>query len=232
MSTTVSTVSTENAVIFDFNGVVVDDEPQHARAFAAVLREEGIELTEEDYFGRYLGLDDRGLFQHVLADHGRPPPAADAIAARVERKAEAYLHEIKSGFELCAGANTLIRSAAERYPLAVGSGARRHEIELILERAGLRACFETIVSADDVSAGKPDPETYVLAYQRLRERHARLRPASCLVIEDAPNGLKAARAAGMQTIAVCGSRTRDELGEADRVVASLTDLAASTLFPG
>ena len=220
-----------NAVIFDFNGVIVDDEPQHMRAFATVLKTQGVELTEASYFERYLGFDDRDLFRRVLADHGRTP-STDEVAALVADKAEAYLRELEGGFELCAGAADLVQACAKRYPLAIGSGARHHEIVLILERSGLDDCIDVIVSADDVSAGKPDPETYQKAFDVLCSRHAGLRPEDCVVIEDAPNGIRAARGAGMRTIAVCASRSRADLAEADRIVDSLADLSASDLFPG
>lgn len=231
------------AVIFDFNGVVVDDEPQHMRAFAQVMARRGITLTEGVYFARYLGLDDRGFFRRVMADHGRPLPDDAQLSALLAEKADAYLREIDGGVALCPGAEQLIRVCAERWPLAVGSGARRHEIVLILERAQLTDCFAAIVSADDVSAGKPDPETYLSALAQLRAvqpepgaqhsehrgQQPELHAGACVVIEDAPHGIDAAHAAGMRVIAVCGSRTRAELSAADLIVDSLQELGPADI---
>jgi HAD superfamily hydrolase (TIGR01509 family) len=222
------------AVIFDFNGVVADDEPQHARAFARVLEPLGVELTEAAYFSSYLGLDDRDLFRQVLGDHDQPIPGRDRLAELVAAKADAYRREIESGVALCAGARELIIACARELPIAIGSGARRHEIVHILEAVGLGDRFDAIVSADDVSAGKPDPETYALALTRLRRRRPALEAGTCVVLEDAPHGIAAAHAAGMRCVGVCGSNSRAELAKADLVVDSLEELTVEALsaLPG
>jgi len=220
---------TAGAIIFDFNGVIADDEPQHASAFATMLAGENIELRQDDYFRRYLGLDDRDLFRRVLADHGRPEPEGERLAALVAAKADVYRREIEGGVELCKGARQLIVECGAPRMRAIGSGARGSEIALILQQHDIADCFDTIVSADDVRRGKPDPETYALVLTRLRSQRPELVASDCVVIEDAPNGIRAAAAAGMRTIGVCGSSGADELHEADLIVASLEELRVSDL---
>jgi HAD superfamily hydrolase (TIGR01509 family) len=214
------------AVIFDFNGVIIDDEHHHFEAFRIVLAEEGISLTEPDYIGRYLGFDDRSMLAAVLESEGRSLPAA-GLDQLVERKAEAYLKLLEAGIVLFPGAAELVEHLSFELPLAINSGARRHEIELTLQRSGLSGCFSVIVSADEVRTGKPDPEGYLTACQRLRESDPRcddLEPAQCLVIEDAPSGIEAARSAGMVCLAVSHSRPVSDLARAHGVFAGLKGL--------
>lgn len=220
-------------IIFDFNGVIVDDEHLHYRAFAQVLQEDGLTLTEREYFEHYLGLDDRGFFRQALSDKWRRPPAAAEVRALVERKADVYLELLgddPATLPLFPGVVELVRRSAEHLPLAINSGARRREIELILERAGLRDCFPVVVSADEVEEGKPSPEGYLTALRRVRrevEGCRDVQPAQCLVIEDAPHGIAAAHAAGMRCVAVASSRPKSELAAADAVVERLEELDLS-----
>lgn len=218
------------AVIWDFNGVVIDDEDIHGGAFAAVLAELGLELSLERYYARYLGLDDRGFFRAALADLRGSAPAADEVDALVERKADAYAALLPADFALIDGAEALIRSTAAAGPIAIASGARRREIEAVLARFDLASCFTAVVSADEVEHGKPDPEGYRKAWQALAAVRAGLAAADCLVIEDAPPGIRAAHAAGMRCVAVATSRTRAELGEAEAVVDTLVGLDAHRLW--
>src|SRR3989442_948144 len=115
------------------------------------------------------------------------------------------------------------RASAARVPLAVASGALRHEIELILAQAGLADCFAAIVSAEDVSVGKPSPEGFLRALERLRVRLPDLAPRDCLVVEDSQPGLEGARRAGMRCLAVTNSYPAAELGGADLIVRSLAE---------
>ncbi len=205
------------AVLWDFNGVVVDDEPLHYRAFNEVLTEDGQPLAESQYFGEFLGLDDRGMFRAVL---GRQD-----VEEWVERKSKAYMRLLDGGYTLFEGCEALMRGLHGAAPQAVGSGARRAEIEAILTRSGLRSLISAIVSADDVPRGKPDPMVYRAAAEALG-----VRPKDCIVIEDAPPGIRAAQAAGARCIAVATSRPAEQLQEADRVVQSLAELSAQDIL--
>jgi beta-phosphoglucomutase len=180
------------AIIFDFNGVIVDDEPLHLELFKRVLSEEGIGLSDEDYHAKYLGYDDRGCFVAALTDAGRVEAAtnADFIHELIDRKAEYYRRAIKERCLLFPGVVELVERSAARFPLAIASGALRGEIEWVLEQGGVRRCFQEIVAAEDVSACKPDPEGYVKALAALNARSdASIFAAECLVIEDSVAGV-------------------------------------------
>ncbi|MFN7947209.1 MAG: HAD family phosphatase [Blastocatellia bacterium] len=221
------------AIIFDFNGVIVDDEPLHLELFRRVLEEEGLSLSDEDYHEKYLGYDDRGAFTAALADQGREARAADQtyIESLIERKARYYLDAINERMLLFPGVVELARRMAEKFPLAIASGALRHEIELVLKRGELRDCFRVIVASEDVSACKPDPEGYVKALALLNETMQRsIEPAQCLVIEDSVAGIEAARRAGMRCLAVTNSYTAAELTAADAVVTSLAEIDPVQIF--
>lgn len=220
------------AIIFDFDGVVADNEPIHFAMFRQVLAEIGLPLTEEDYYAKYLGFDDKGCFAAVLAAHGRPAPAA-TIRDLVERKAQAYLAYIRDHLVIFPGVTQLVREAAARYPLAIASGALRHEIEFILEQAGIRKEFGHITSSEDVRQGKPDPEGYLHALAALNAGRRTGRPpieaGNCLVIEDSIPGIRAGHAAGMKVLAVANTHTLQDLHEADVVTHSLAEVRLADL---
>ena len=207
------------AVIFDFNGVIADDEHLHQRAFASTLAAANVTLTPDDYFETYLGLDDQRMLQTVFRHKLGRPPSASELEQLLARKDEAYLQQLDAGVQLHSGAAELIVELADEWPLAVASGARRHEIERILREHELLHHFTTIVSADDVAHSKPHPAPYLAALEQLRQHgHPKLAPHRCVVIEDAPAGIEAALAAGMIAVAVATSRTSAELGRAKAVV--------------
>lgn len=220
------------AILFDFNGVIVDDEPAHCRAFAEVLGSEALTFTPEEYFSRYLGLDDPSFFTAFLSRIRGEPPGDAEIERMVQAKAAAYWQELEQGLPLFAGVAPLVRRLAAELPLAINSGARRHEIERILDRAGIADCFLVIKSADEVRVGKPDPEGYLAVRDTLRKevkRCAHLTSGECLVVEDAPPGIRAAHAAGMKCVAVANSRPATDLSEADAVVSTLEGMSLADL---
>lgn len=200
------------AIIFDFNGVIVDDEPQHCEALIATLASYGFPLDREGYYREYLGFDDRECFRFTFTRMGREPTPA-LLHEAIERKAVLYERAIRTSMELVPGSAEFIREAAEEgYRLAVVSGALRREIELVLNEAGLRRHFEFMVAAEDVDACKPDPQ----GYRRARET-LNLPAESCMVIEDSLPGLKAAHAAGIRCAMIATSHPPDELVGADLV---------------
>lgn len=218
------------ALIFDFDGVVADNEPIHLSAFQDVLREQDIILPAEEYYNHYVGYDDKGCFEAVLEAHGRPR-SHDIITELVGRKARIFMVRLKERLFIFPGVQQLVREAATRYHLAIASGALRHEIEFVLEQAGIRKAFEHITSAEDVARGKPDPEVYLHALSALSRQRRRngpseptLKPEQCLVIEDTLAGIRAARAAGMKVLAVANTHTLQDLHEADAVVKSLEEV--------
>ena len=221
------------AVLFDFNGVIADDEPLHLEMFQKVLAEEAVPLSHEDYYDKnYLGMNDHDCFQTVLKAHGRTP-SEDDLKQLIARKTAYYQQCIRDRLILFPGALELVKQVAGRYPLAIVSGALRNEIEIILEHAGLKPCFAVIVSAEDVREGKPSPEGFLLALQQINDRRSHADPPALpgesLVIEDSPFGIAAARSAGMQCLAVTHSYPAERLGQADLVVSTLEGLGLNTL---
>jgi beta-phosphoglucomutase-like phosphatase (HAD superfamily) len=224
------------AVIFDFNGVIADDEPLHLEMFQKVLAEQGIPLFREEYYRSFLGMDDRDCFKAVLA--ARKRPADDGLIMQlIARKAEYYAQAITERLIIFPGVRELVPRLAARWPLAIASGALRHEIENILDAVNLRDAFAEIVSAEDVQHGKPDPECFRTALGRLNRRRTSGVPddwttimaASCLVIEDSPWGITAARAAGMKCVGVTNSYPAEALAEADHVLSTLEGVPLSAL---
>jgi HAD superfamily hydrolase (TIGR01509 family) len=211
------------AVIFDFNGVLVDDEPIHFELFRKVLAEEGLTLTNEAYVERYMGMDDRGCFRAVFEDNGRKVNDAE-VAQLIGRKAAYYRETIAERIVIFPGVKRLVPELAARFPLAVASGALRAEIEMILQVARLKDYFSVIASAEDVDHGKPHPEVFVKALRGLNEgRREPIRASECLVIEDTKDGLAAAHRAGIKCLAVTNSYPAAEL-EAEAVVDSLEEV--------
>lgn len=221
------------AIIFDFNGVIVDDEPLHLELFKRVMSEEGMTLTDVEYHEKYLGYDDRGCFSAALADFGRSQAAGDTVYVDelIARKADYYHAAIEQRFLLFPGAVELIRLAASRYPLAIASGALRSEIEMVLSRGEIRDAFHVIIAAEDVSACKPDPEGYLKALEKLNglSPGAEIRPHECLVIEDSVAGVEAAKRAEMRCLAVTNSYHAEDLRQADWIRDSLIDFDPNQL---
>ncbi len=219
------------AVIFDFNGVIVDDEPLHLELFRRVLGEENIELTDEDYHAKYLGYDDRGCFTAALADAGRAElVTAEFIGELIERKAGYYREAIEQRMLLFPGAVELVKTLAAKYPMAIASGALRGEIEIVLRHGKIRECFKEIIAAEDVTVCKPDPEGYTKALAALNANiGSQIQPGECLVIEDSIAGIEAAKLAGMWCMAVTTSYKAEELAAADWVVTTLLDCDVEAL---
>lgn len=206
-------------IIFDFDGVLADTEPLHFRMFQQVLQAEGIPLSEDEYYQKYVGFDDKGCFQAILSEQGRASPP-ETIRRLVERKAVMMLEHLKTTPVVYPGIAEAVKNSAGRYRLAIVSGALRPEIELILQAAGMRTDFEHITSAEDTWNGKPDPEGYLHALRSLN-RKAPVLASECLVIEDTLFGIQAAHAAGMRCLAVSTTFPADQLASADAVASTL-----------
>jgi len=216
------------AILFDFNGVIIDDEPIQLKAAQTALQAEGITLTEKDYYDS-LGMDDVTFFRAAFARGGNEP--TDETFNRVlEAFKKSHREMIEDELPLFAGVVTFIKALARHYTLGVASMAHRPEIEYVLERAGLAKSFTVVVSAEDVSACKPDPACVNRALEKLNEARraagqTALAPAECLVIEDSPPGIEAARAAGMRSLGVTNTVSEALLraAGADVVTHSLAD---------
>lgn len=201
-------------LIFDFNGVIVNDESLHYETFRDVLMEEGIALDRATYEREYLGMgNDTIAFAKAL---GRPAAAGQRdsrVAELVERKSARYRARALQALPLVAGVQAFMRAAARRSRVVVVSGAWRSEVEFGLERAGLRPLVEAIVAAEDITVGKPDPEGLRLCLSRIGAPPHR----QVVVLEDSRPGISAARALGAGCVAIASSHRREELMEADAV---------------
>lgn len=218
------------AVIFDFDGVLADSEPVHLHVFQAVLDQVGITLSAEDYYAKYLGYSDRDAFLHVCADHGRSLTEAELESLLATKKA--LFPEAIGDHALYPGAAECIDMVAAHVPIAIASGALRPEIELILDRSGLRARFPIIVAAGETPRSKPHPDPYARAYELLREGgHLRdgAMPSDVVAIEDSEWGLQSARGAGLRTLGVLTSYTADRLPSAHACVPSIRDVTLAVL---
>lgn len=222
------------AVIFDFDGVIADTEWLHSETFRRVLAEEGIFLTDEDHDERFLGVNDRAAFAKAFAEAGRAP-SNDEVLALVARKS-AFFTQRLGEIRPFPGVANLLAGLAGRCPLAIGSGGRGAEIDAVLRAHKVREHFLAVLSSDEVPRSKPAPDLFLTALDVLRKAapaQARiLEPADCLVIEDSLQGIRAAKAAGMQCIAVAHTYAAEKLYEADRVVENIAELSAEELFDG
>lgn len=220
------------AIIFDFNGVILDDEPLHFKAMQEAVAGFGITLTEEAYWDKYLPFDDNECLKAICLDHSVRLSDEDRKHA-LQTKIVTYHRRMENRFPLFPGVAPFIASAAQRYPLALASGASREEIETTLKATGLNRHFLVVVAAEDFSLGKPHPESFLLAMQKLNAVLARksssIMPYECLVIEDSISGVAGARAAGMLCLAVSNSYPPEKLLEANRVVGSLEEVRVESL---
>ncbi|HEX5709137.1 MAG TPA: HAD family phosphatase [Pyrinomonadaceae bacterium] len=216
------------AILFDFNGIIVDDEPLQMRAYQKVLAAEGLTLTEEDYYS-LLGTDDVTFLRRTY-ERAERELTDEKLTAIVGAKTRAHRELLTGEPPLFPGVVNFLKALAREYPLGVVSMARREEIEYVFERAALRGVFDVVVAAEDVTACKPDPGCYNSALELLNRKRGEahivpLQPAECLVVEDAPPGIESARRAGMRTLGVTntvGERALREAG-ADVVTHSLAD---------
>ncbi len=201
-----------SGILFDFNGVLVNDEPLHCQALTHTLAEYGIEIDEETYYREYLGFDDRECFRFTFVRFNRPADGA-SIAEATDRKNARYQRLLRDGIPMVPGAAAFVHAAAAAgHRMAIVSGALRREIEFVLAQENLSRYFELIVAAEDVPACKPDPAGYLRARQALA-----LTNGHAVAIEDSLPGLAAARAAGLRCAMLTTSHSADALRSADAV---------------
>jgi HAD superfamily hydrolase (TIGR01509 family) len=217
------------AIVFDFDGVIANSEPLHFRAFRDVLASRGVELTEPDYYTRYLGFDDLGAFRAIAKDRGRTWSAGELTSLTAD-KAERMEALERDASVLFPGAADAIRRAAAAVPIAIASGALGAAIRRVLDEAGLTHHFKAIVAAEDTAASKPAPDPYQRAVALLSESVGEaVLAADCVAIEDSRWGIASARAAGLRAVGVTSSYDAAELSEADLIIGSLAELDITIL---
>jgi beta-phosphoglucomutase len=217
------------AVVFDFDGVIANSEPAHFRAYRDVLAQDGVTLTEPEYYARYLGYDDVGAFNAVASDRGVRWDERH-VADLVGRKAARMEELERDQSVLFPGAGAAVRRLADAWPLAIASGALRAEIVRVLERENLARFFPVVVAAEDARAGKPAPDPYVRAVELLSNAaNTPLDPGDCVAVEDSHWGLESARAAGLRTVAVTHTYPAEALTGAEAVIPHLDRLTVEFL---
>jgi len=214
------------AVIFDFDGVIVDTEPLHYRAFQEILEPLGFGFSWVEYEKTYMGFDDRDAFLEAFKTHGRQL-SSDELSTLVATKAAVFQDVIRAGVDAYPGVVEFIKFLhGSNVPLAICSGALRSDIDPILATLEITSCFEIIVTAEDVSKSKPDPECYRLAFDKLCAHwpHSKISAHRTVAIEDTPAGITAASEAGLIVIAVTNSYTHERLANATFITESLINL--------
>ena len=198
------------AILFDFNGVIIDDERVQMRAYMEVLKGFDVDLTEDEYFSS-LGMDDKTFVRNAFERKGRIASKEEVDEVR-SRKSDKWRMLIDGNIPLFHGMDNLIASCAREFPIGIVSMSKRMDIEFVLDQTGLARYFSHITSAEDVSKHKPDPECYRLGFEMRSSE--RLNPSETLVIEDAPQGVVAARGAGLRPIGVANTVDPSRLREA------------------
>jgi len=214
-----------SACIFDMDGVLVDTGANHRAAWEALLEELGMP-AREDAWRCTIG---RPAEEAVPLLLGRRVSEHEAWRL-ARRKRDLYLDLSERGTPAVAGVRDFVAELAGRHvPRAVGTSASHQDVGRLLAGAGLRQHFQVIVTSEDVTWGKPDPEVWILAARRLRAR-----PETCVVFEDSLVGIEAARRAGMRAIGVSTSYPADELlaAGADLTIADFEGLEWNTLATG
>jgi beta-phosphoglucomutase len=202
------------ALIFDFNGVLANDDPIHMEALRQVAKEEGFSFTDDEYLDKYLPLNDWDSFKLLFKERSRPL-SAPKLDELIRRKSEYYFRAIAEKSVLFADAVAAVTAAANHCPLAIASGARGEEIRHILKQGDLQSCFSAIIAAEDVKYGKPHPEPFLRAHEKLRERDASLKVSECVAIEDSIGGIQSAHEAGMRCLAIAHSYGPERLRSAN-----------------
>lgn len=201
-------------VIFDMDGVLVDSANAHYESWRRLGVETGKTITREQFLASF-GRQSRDVIKLFFGDL-----PDDQIKAMDARKESIFRDLIRGNPPIVPGAVELVRGLkAHGVRLAIGSSAPRENVDIVLDAADIREAFDVIVSAKDVTRGKPDPQIYATTCDRLR-----LPPSQCVVIEDAPVGVRAAKAAGAKCIAVMTEQPREALSAADLIVKRLADL--------
>jgi HAD superfamily hydrolase (TIGR01509 family) len=216
------------ALLLDFNGVIIDDEPIQMRAYQEILAAENIALTDAEYY-ECLGMDDRAFVEAAYERVGRKPEG-NKVLELTQHKTQKWRDIMADGIPLFENVENFIRKMASELSLGIVSMSGRSEIDYILEQTGLAGCFDVIVSAEDVSVCKPDPECYRIGFRELdlartRNGHLPMTHSECVVIEDSPPGVQAGKAADLPVLGVTNTVDAEKLraAGADWIARDLND---------
>ena len=208
------------ALLMDFNGVIIDDEPIQMRAYQEILATENITLTDEQYYDA-LGMDDKTFVRSAYERAGRTPET-NKVLEITQKKSQKWHDIVADELPLFENVDNFVRKMASDFALGIVSMSSRTDIEYVLERAGLDDCFDVIVSAEDVSHCKPDPECYRIGFRqldlaRVAKGHLPMIHSECVVIEDSPPGVQAGRAADLPVLGVTNTVDAEQLRDAGAI---------------
>ncbi len=213
-------MASDLAVLFDLDGVIVDSRAHHLTAWHQLASERGI-AHAPDYFTKVFGLRNDAILGGLI-----PSLSHDELAALADRKEALFRDAARGNVEALPGVVTLLEYLDERaIPKAIVTSTPRENLEMIVDALTIRSRFQALVAEEDAARGKPDPEGFLVAASRVG-----VEPERCVVIEDAPAGLRAAKAGGMRAIGITSTHPATELGDADIVVDSLTDVRVRTFL--
>jgi beta-phosphoglucomutase len=210
-------MTTQQAVIFDVDGVLVDSYQAHYVSWQLACLDHGLEMTQDQFVATF-GRTSREIIVELWGDRFT---TAQAVAELDDSKEEFFREILQHDFPAMDGAAELVSALHQAgFRLAVGSSGPPDNVNLVLDRLQSQPCFDGVVTGTDVQRGKPDPQVFLLAAERIG-----VAPPHCVVIEDAPAGVAAAHAAGMKCIAIASTgRVRESLLAAELVVNSLREL--------
>ena len=216
------------AILMDFNGVIIDDEPLQMRVYQELLKGEDIELSEAEYY-ECMGMNDDRFLSEVFRRAGRDADANKFLALKTE-KTNRWRDLVTEEIPLFEGVENFLLKMEKEFALGIVSMARREEIEYVLERANLRDAFMIVVSAEDVTECKPHRECYhrgfaLIDAARTATGRNPINHYECLAVEDSPPGIRAAKAADLKTLGVTNTVSADELraAGADATAKNLND---------
>ena len=207
-------------VIFDFNGVLVDDESLHLRAFQQVLKQMDLTLNEPEYYEKYVVYDDKDFFQNILKDRGYST-STEEINYLTMIKSSYYFKALKKKIPVIQPSINFLMALPSNLPVAIASGAARKEIEFVLSRLSLTQRLTGIVASEDVSNGKPNPETFLKALNYLKDKQSRLKACQVCVIEDSAPSIPSVHSLAMRCIALTTGQSAECLSDADLVLDTL-----------
>ena len=207
-------------IIFDFDGVILDSENSHFIAFNEGLKKLNINISEDEYYSKYISLDDRGVITNVVNDKNISV-TNEEIDMIIKNKNDYFESRLIDNSKLFPGVEELIIQLSKNFVLSIGSGANRSEIIKTLKNNNIYDYFEIIVSADEVNNPKPNPETYNRVLDNI---NTDFNINEIIVIEDSPGGIEAAKSAGLKCIAITNTFDNKELGKADIRVSNYEDI--------
>ena len=207
-------------IIFDFDGVILDSENSHFIAFNEGLKNLNINISEDEYYSKYISLDDRGVITNVVNDKNISV-TNEEIDMIIKNKNDYFESRLIDNSKLFPGVEELIIQLSKNFVLSIGSGANRSEIIKTLKNNNIYDYFEIIVSANEVNNPKPNPETYNTVLDNI---NTDFNINEIIVIEDSPGGIEAAKSAGLKCIAITNTFDNKQLRKADIIVSNYEDI--------